>query len=126
MKYLKSIVAVLVLITAATGNAWAEHGHFGSQPGHIRSEPGHFHSRHDHFHNHVFLGIGVGPFLEPWYFYPPPVVYSPPPVYVEPLPGPASSGNYWYYCAESDRYYPYVTECPGGWQQVVPIPPGPR
>jgi len=29
----------------------------------------------------------------------------------------------WYYCPESKAYYPYVKECPGGWQQVAPQPP---
>ncbi len=28
----------------------------------------------------------------------------------------------WYYCAESKTYYPYVKECPGGWQRVTPQP----
>jgi len=32
---------------------------------------------------------------------------------------PAQS-SYWYYCAESKTYYPYVKECPGGWQRVTP------
>lgn len=117
MKYLKSIAAVLVLMIAATGSAGADHGH-------LQRHPGHFHSHHNHFRSHVFVGIGGGPYWDPWYFYPPPLVYSSPPVYVEQLPGPASpAGNYWYYCADSGRYYPYVAECPGGWQRVVPAPP---
>ena len=33
--------------------------------------------------------------------------------------------QYWYYCQNSQAYYPYVRECPGGWQQVAPQPPPP-
>ena len=32
--------------------------------------------------------------------------------------------SYWYYCRDSQGYYPYVTSCPGGWTKVVPTPPG--
>ena len=33
---------------------------------------------------------------------------------------------YWYYCSDLKTYYPYVKNCPSGWQQVVPqtAPPG--
>lgn len=115
MKYLKSIATALVLMTAATGIAWAQHGHY-----------------HDHFRSRVY--IGVGPFWDPWfyappptYYYPPPVVYTSPPVYIEQAPSPApAASSYWYYCPEAKRYYPYVKDCPGGWQQVAPTPPNSR
>lgn len=45
--------------------------------------------------------------------------YTPPPRYVAPLPNPA----YWYYCPDLGAYYPYVQQCPGPWQAVVPQPP---
>ncbi len=36
-------------------------------------------------------------------------------------PGPqAEQESYWYYCADFKAYWPYVKECPGGWQKVVP------
>ncbi len=83
---------------------------------------------------HVFVGAVVA---APLFFYPPPspVYYYPPvplspPAYIEqePAPGgtapPAPSANqYWYWCAGSNAYYPYVKECPGGWQPVLPQPP---
>jgi hypothetical protein len=53
-------------------------------------------------------------------------------VYIEQGGGQAApapqqtQANYWYYCAESQAYYPYVKECPGGWQQVEPQPPAPQ
>jgi len=76
----------------------------------------------------------------PYSYYPP---YAPalpvpaaPPVYIErsdvaPAPAPQQQQpqqapqqtQYWYYCAGSRAYYPYVKECAGGWQQVAPQPP---
>ncbi len=32
----------------------------------------------------------------------------------------SQSSNTWYYCAESQAYYPYVKQCAAGWQQVAP------
>ncbi|PKO88354.1 MAG: hypothetical protein CVU16_14145 [Betaproteobacteria bacterium HGW-Betaproteobacteria-10] len=84
------------------------------------------------------VGIYVGPywgplFYPPPYYYPPRVVVVPapaPPVYieqqqeapVEAAPAPATAAQYWYYCASSKGYYPYVKECPEGWQKVLPQP----
>ena len=31
--------------------------------------------------------------------------------------------NVWYYCQNAKGYYPYIKQCPGGWQQVDPKPP---
>jgi hypothetical protein len=66
----------------------------------------------------------------PYYYYPAPVVVAPssPPVYVErgsPQPAPEQAESYWYYCPETSTYYPYVKQCPGGWQRVVPHSPTP-
>lgn len=68
----------------------------------------------------------VGP---SWYYYPAPVYPYPnpyvPPVVVQTAPakpGPAPE-QYWYYCTGARKYYPYVSECPGGWQQVPVTPP---
>jgi hypothetical protein len=64
-------------------------------------------------------------YYPPQYYYSPaPVVYSAPPVYIEqsavqaaPAPAPQAQAD-WYYCADSRSYYPYVSECPAGWQRV--------
>jgi hypothetical protein len=69
------------------------------------------------------------------YYMPPPVFYSPPavitvpsqpPVYIEqarPAPAPPQAAqSFWYYCADSRAYYPYVAECPSGWQPVPAQP----
>ena len=90
----------------------------------------------------VHFGIGFGfPGYWPGYYYPPyyPAYYPPyypqvpaaPPVYIEQgvpqaapsqAPAPGQSSGWWYYCAESQTYYPYVKQCPSGWQRVTPQP----
>jgi hypothetical protein len=70
-----------------------------------------------------------GPYYYPPYNYPyPPVVSVPatPPVYIEraEVAEPASPASAsWYYCNNPQGYYPYVENCPGGWQAVAPRPP---
>jgi hypothetical protein len=62
----------------------------------------------------------------PYYYYPAPVVVQSPPVYTERhdiAPPTTDLNGYWYYCGASKGYYPYVKECPGGWQKVPPQPP---
>lgn len=36
---------------------------------------------------------------------------------------PTQSQGEWYYCANSRAYYPYVRNCPAGWQRVPAQPP---
>ncbi len=115
---------VLMLLTAvllgmAASAAFADRGH---------------HRGHHHHHG-ARLGIFFGaPFFYPWgysapYYYNPPVVVVPaaPPVYIEQADeltaaGQGQEAGYWYYCAESRAYYPYVRQCPGAWQRVAPRP----
>ena len=80
------------------------------------------------------LGVFVAaPLFWPWYSFPPPYYYPPvvaapyaPTQYIEqelaPV-APSQPSAYWYYCAEDQSYYPYVQQCPGGWQLVAPQPP---
>jgi hypothetical protein len=65
------------------------------------------------------------PYYYPYYYPPTVVVPSTPPVYMErsePEPSSTQPGV-WYYCPDSRNYYPYVRECPGGWQKVPAQPP---
>ena len=105
------------------------------------------HGRHHRSRAHfgVFIGGPVFPYYAPYhrpyyyprYYYPPTVVVPAPsaPVYIEqgvaapaPAAGPTaqSATAYWYYCPDSQTYYPYVQQCASPWQQVVPqaTPPG--
>jgi hypothetical protein len=133
----KAAAAVLALGLLATTNAWADRGH---------------HHGHRHGRSHVDIGIGFvfgSGYHRPWYgpapyYYPPPYYYGPsyyppvvieraPPVYVERDPQPVAPApsmsppppppSTWYYCASANGYYPYVTECPEGWQSVAAQPP---
>ena len=116
-----SFTLIIMASVAISGIAWADaprsHGH-------------HFHGHHHRGHFGVFIGAPW-----PWY-YPPPYYYpyypgtivvpSSPPQYIERSDEAAASTlppGYWYYCRNPDGYYPYVKECPGGWQQVAPQPP---
>jgi hypothetical protein len=65
----------------------------------------------------------------PAYGYPP-VAVAPasPAAYVEQGTAPMASAPVqaqgdWYYCADSKAYYPYVKECPAGWQRMPAQPP---
>jgi len=122
MKLVRFIFALMLLLASVAGqNAWADRGHF--------------------HHAHARVGVSIGvPLGWPWWYEPYPYYYpynSYQPIIVEPGPteyiergqsqGPASpASNYWYYCHRPDGYYPYVKECPGGWERVTPqpVPPG--
>ena len=85
-----------------------------------------------HRGGHVHFGVVIGAPFYPWWYYPPYYYYPPvtvpaaPTTYIEQgSPQSAQkrqSQGYWYYCAESKTYYPYVKECPAGWQRVAPQP----
>jgi hypothetical protein len=131
MKKIRLIISSVLLGVLGMSNAWAYHG------------------------GHAYIGVSVGPhwgpsyyapapyypapYYQPYYppYYPPVVVTAPaPPVYVQqtevvpalpvaspPAPAPI---EYWYYCTASKTYYPYVKDCPAGWQKVPQQPPSPR
>ena len=83
----------------------------------------------------VRFGFNFGfPVFAPAWYYPPPAYYYSPPVVVAPsaqtyverndAQATPSADNWWYYCADSKTYYPYVKECASQWQRVSPRPPG--
>ncbi len=84
----------------------------------------------------VIVGGYIGyplyyPYPYPYYYpYGYPYSYSYPyepyvepqtPLYLEP-----QVQTEWYYCRDPEGYYPYVTNCPGGWMRVSPTPPPPQ
>lgn len=71
-----------------------------------------------------YWGPRYGYAYPPYYSYYPPAYVAPdPPVYIEREPAAKPAAPvWWYWCAEARAYYPYVKECPGGWQQVPPQP----
>ena len=124
----------------ASDSALARGGHGGGGGG------------HSHGHSHLNLGFNLGGFYDPGFYgfggpgfygfggygfgypfyYPPLYAYPPaimtpstPPVYIQQeQPQPVHPQfSYWYYCQDPEGYYPYVKNCPSGWQQVSPQPP---
>lgn len=108
---------LLVLLGAVVAPvAWADHE---------------YHRGHHHRGVGVYVGVPWPGYYDiyPRYYYPyspyPPLVVVPaaPPVYIEKEPPAASpEASYWYFCGSPQGYYPYVTECPAGWQRVAPVP----
>ncbi|SDC46881.1 hypothetical protein SAMN05216345_102419 [Cupriavidus sp. YR651] len=76
---------------------------------------------------------GYGPYYPGYGYYPAPAVVTVPanpPQYIEqgsdgnPALTDGSSPNaWWYHCDQPEGYYPYVKNCPGGWQRVPAQPP---
>ena len=121
------LTSVLLIVgIALSGAAVADRG------GHWRGHGGHggWHGSYGFYFGLPLYGPSYypAPYYYPPYYYPPSVVVpSSPPVYIEQgstqaAPG-SSQQNWWYYCADSKTYYPYVKQCPGGWQRVEPQPP---
>jgi hypothetical protein len=126
MRYSKQFWLAFALAGLLAGNAWADRGYY---------RPHHHHPR-----SSVTLGVYVGdPWIySPYYPYPvytpriyvpplAPIIVSPPPtVYVErpavSVVAPTLEPGFWYYCADSQAYYPYVKQCAGSWQKVAPQP----
>ncbi len=87
-------------------------------------------------HVGLYFGVPLGGWgwYGPAYWYYPPyptsvvVVPQQPQTYIQREDTPAAPASahpqgYWYYCADAQAYYPYVKECPAGWQRVTPQPP---
>jgi hypothetical protein len=72
-----------------------------------------------------YPGYGY-PYYPPYYSSYPVYAPSQPATYiqqdVQPAPAASPQQGYWYYCSDAQAYYPYVKECPGGWQRVSPQP----
>lgn len=136
MKQIKVACLFIVMIGSITSNSvWARGGGFGG--GHYG---GHYGGGWGHggYYSGIGLGLGLGyglgyygaPYYSPYYAYPPAVVAVPvtPPVYIQQPPPVIQQypSGYWYYCNDPEGYYPYIDQCPSGWQQVEPTPPEPR
>ncbi len=115
------------------------------------SPPADARGRGGHWHSHARVGVYIGAPLvfapwwvdaRPYYYYPPPVVVRERVVVREPLvfydeqgnpvpaqppataqPQPGAPAPAWYFCPDSQAYYPYARTCASPWQRVVPQPP---
>ena len=126
MKRAASLAVVAVFALGIVADSWAGGRGRGSGRSHSGSRPGIAHHHHPHFVGRpLFLGV---PLVLPgayYYYPPPPPYYNPPaPVYIEQYPGtPSPQTRDWFYCPNKGAYYPYVKDCPGGWQRVLPQQP---
>lgn len=83
------------------------------------------HWQHGWHHGHIgWWWVVAGS----WYLYAAPVYPYPDPwgpevVFADTVPLDAADNGYWYYCTSAQAYYPYVKQCPEGWQQVPATPP---
>ena len=125
---------LLVLIGAvATQSAMAGGPYRGGYRGGYGG--GHWHGSVGVYFGAPFLGFPYynagyyAPYYSAYPYYSAPVVVQQQsPVYVEQYSQPAPSvqqsapAGYWYYCADSRAYYPYVKECATAWQRVAPQP----
>jgi len=130
MKAQKILFVLAALLLAGAGNSWAD-GHYRGSVG-VYIGPGAYwgpgYVRPYYYPRAYYPGFYPYPYGDPYYD-PAPVVVVPstPKVYIEQSgvaaeAAPASSQQYWYFCKGSNKYYPYVKECPGGWQKVLPQP----
>jgi hypothetical protein len=132
VKSIKTVWLILALLgLVMCGSAWADRG-FGHGGWH-----GGWHGGGSHFG--VFVGAPLfWPYYStpyPYYPYPYPYSYDYPPVtvgqssaplYIEQGQEQAAPQQYWYFCSDPKGYYPYVKQCPAGWQPVSPQAPSPK
>ena len=90
-----------------TPNRW--HGNVGTFD---RSRWSNGHWRHERHGGRFGWWWTVGP---DWYFFDSPI-YPYPDSYFPP----GENMGWWYWCEAYQEYYPYVTDCPSGWEPVLP------
>ncbi len=122
-----NMTAILAMVMLVTG-VEAEAG--GGRRHHV----------HHHHRGHVGVFIGVPLLLAPLWarpYYAPPVVVRERVIVREPLvfydehgnPAPqhpsqaAATEPSWFFCPDSQTYYPYVQTCATQWQREAPQPP---
>ena len=112
------LFAAIAVGSLAGTSAWADRGHF-------RGPAPRYYGYHYRYYD-PWIGLGTGLLFGSALYWaatrPPPAVYvAPEPVVVVPPPQ-ATGGEWWYYCRAAGAYYPYVQQCPTGWERVPPHP----
>ena len=125
MRHARAAVMAMILTAGSLAGtaSWADRGYYrGPAP------------RFEHHHHGPRLALGAGLVLGTALLWaatrppPAPVYVAPEPVVVIPpravaAPAAPAGGEWWYYCRPAGAYYPYVQNCPTGWE-VVPAQPG--
>jgi hypothetical protein len=126
-------VLLIVLAAALVSEPVLARGKGGSGGGRSGHHSGAGRSAHHsghHARSPIFGGgLVAAPAFWPWWNYP---AYqlagaypAAPLYYIEQGDEAAAPGGEWLYCDGANAYFPYVIECPGGWQRVAPqVPAG--
>jgi hypothetical protein len=141
---MKTLRILLVFFLAVATSFASLSAYAGGNRGGYRG--GGHHHHHHHGGTRWVVGVNVGvpgywggywggwpywPAYYPYYpyaYYPAPVVVQQQPTTYIEQPAPQAQQQqqnptgYWYYCADPGAYYPYIKECPAGWQRVAPQP----
>lgn len=136
---MKKILATLLIAIGAFG-ALA----FAASSAEAQRRGAHRHHGHHHHHGaRLGLYFGAPLLFSPWYYSRPyydpyyygrVVVRDQPVVYVEqqpgdvaPAPAPQAQAQtqqqFWYFCQDTQTYYPHVQNCATPWQRVIPHAP---
>ena len=124
----KLLAALIIALSLIAQPAYADRGHYRGGP------PGHYGGGHHHHERYrgpsPWVGLAIVGALagmaimaeqsQPRYVAPAYVepAYPPQPLYMAPPAYPAPSPGIWYFCRSAQAYYPYVPQCPEGWQAV--------
>ncbi|MDR1163427.1 MAG: hypothetical protein LBM17_06295 [Candidatus Accumulibacter sp.] len=151
-----SLLALVAVFAFTSDAAWARRGHHHRSHSRVRVGVGiglgvPMFSPFYHSYRPAY----AYPYYSPYYYssypyyggYAPVVINRAPPVYIEKatieaaaveavpvdtvaarpvVRAQAAAETYWYYCAASKNYYPYVDKCPSGWRKVPSRPAGVR
>lgn len=118
---------LVAFLLAATDASAARGSRGGASRGGVHHGGGHF-FRGPGVRSHTHIGFFFGSPFYSWPYLPYPG-YAPlnsVPLaieYIEKDEAARSPSDYWYFCPDSKTYYPYVKECPSGWQAVEPVTP---
>jgi hypothetical protein len=133
-------LAVIVSVASTSALAGGPYHRYGGYGGYYGPRvgvgvyfggPGYYGPAYPYYGSPYAYGYGPG------YYYPPavitvpsaPITYIEQPQVVQPVPQPAPQAApqaqqaWWYYCADSNAYYPWVKECASTWKRVAPVPP---
>lgn len=105
--------------TLADPRGGYRHGHGGWHGGLIISAPLFL-----PYYGMPYSAYPHGPY--PYAYAPALVAPAEPPEYIEQSQEQATTPPRWYFCKDPKGYYPYVKQCPPGWQAIVPPAPSPN
>ncbi|MGZ5231208.1 MAG: hypothetical protein ACXWC3_14355 [Burkholderiales bacterium] len=120
------LTVVMAALAAEPVMARGKGGSGGGRGGHHSGARSGQHSgAHHHGVSRLFVGgVVAAPAFWPWWDYPAYVYAAEPVYYIEQNNPAVQPQGEWLYCRSANAYFPYIAECAGGWERVVPqVPP---